>query len=432
MGSLASLIILMICCAPPAALAEPDVAILYHEALSPVEVERSSDGAPQRIAFDAFGRRFVLRVDASRPGRSTPKLELIEARVEGDPDSWARLGLRGDTLTGLIQALGETYALESRSTLEGDLIVGESSLEASPSIIYRLADTLVAPGLLSCGTRPGDPHVDGKTAFANLSAELDASATLAATDGDQATVGVIGDYALRDRLGTETRLTIEEMFLTVEGIYAEQVGVEIVVDSITLSDSPTGDPVGNSRIGADILEELGDWRQRNQGELAITHMVTNRRLQNESLNLIAGISFLGSPGGSGVCNTRTGASISEWISSPLTALVIAHEIGHNFGAPHDGELPEPGEMPNPCVDVPQDVYLMSPLLRSTSINQFSQCSIEQMQRVIAAAYCLGASREELIANTLVGDGGGGSLHWTSLLVLFLVAGRKGVRHRSRR
>jgi len=404
---------------PASTLAQPEVSILYHEPLELLELAAADDGSTARIVFDAFGRRFVLLVDESVPGTSGPGIELIKARVADAPESWARLTLRGDIVSGLIDDPHDTYVIESRSTVVGTLIVSDHDAD-SPSIIYRLSDALVAPGLLSCDTHHEGEHVDGKTAFAGLAAELDASASLAATDGYRATVGVVADSYFFARLGGDSQAMIDEMFLTVDGIYAEQVGIEIETASIFVSTTPAADPLSDQRDGSALLDELGQWRLQNQTHLAMTHLLTNRRLLNVNGNPIAGISFLGTPGRSGVCDARTGASISEWMGSGLTALIIAHEIGHNFGAPHDGELPEPGGTPNACANVLPDLYLMSPMLQGTRNNEFSQCSIEQINKVIAAATCLRPVAEsQAIAG--VPNGGGSSLHWSAVLLLIGLA-----------
>ena len=63
----------------------------------------------------------------------------------------------------------------------------------------------------------------------------------------------------------------------------------------------------------------------------------------------------------------------------MAPLIIAHELGHNFGAPHDAE---PGSV---CASAPEG-WLMSPFVNYS--NQFSACSIQQMQAAVAAAACI--------------------------------------------
>jgi hypothetical protein len=81
---------------------------------------------------------------------------------------------------------------------------------------------------------------------------------------------------------------------------------------------------------------------------------------------------------SAVCQPRAGVSLSQGNGGSFTApLIAAHELGHNFGAPHDGE----GE----CQSAPSG-FLMAPSINGSS--QFSNCSIQQMQPVIASAACI--------------------------------------------
>jgi hypothetical protein len=396
-----------------AASAQSDVSILYHEPLMPLTIERSEKRETTRLVFDAFGRRFVLLVDESTLGASTPGIELIKARIENMPDAWARLTVRAGVISGIIQDTSDTYVIEPRAMV-ADSLLTTNDRSSSASIIYRLADVLVPHGLLSCGTIHSGERVNGKDAFAELTAELD-SAVEKSDEIDRATIGIIADSHLYERLDFDTQAMVEQMFQTVAGIYSEQLGVEIAPLSYLVSTDREQDPVSEERDGSKLLDELGNWRRINQSDMALTHLVTNRDLLNDTGASIAGISFLGTPGRSGVCDARTGVSISEWIGSGMTALVIAHEIGHNFGAPHDGEPSLPGEPDNACASEPQDTYLMSPMLRGSRTNEFSQCSVEQIRKVMSAANCLRPPSQ--LQATVPTSGGGGALNWICLAAL---------------
>lgn len=63
----------------------------------------------------------------------------------------------------------------------------------------------------------------------------------------------------------------------------------------------------------------------------------------------------------------------------MDSLIAAHEIGHNFGAPHDGQAG------SACEAEPQ-TFIMSPYINGS--DQFSACSITEMQDNIVAAACI--------------------------------------------
>jgi hypothetical protein len=89
---------------------------------------------------------------------------------------------------------------------------------------------------------------------------------------------------------------------------------------------------------------------------------------------IIGISYLGA-----VCNGDYSASLSQsTVSTTMGALVAAHELGHNFNSIHDG-------VPGVCASTPQ-TYLMAPTINFS--NQFSSCSLGQINALVATASCL--------------------------------------------
>jgi hypothetical protein len=89
---------------------------------------------------------------------------------------------------------------------------------------------------------------------------------------------------------------------------------------------------------------------------------------------IVGISYMGS-----VCNGDTADSLSEGAHSTLeSALIAAHELGHNFNAPHDGDA-------GACSATPQ-AFLMAPQINYNE--QFSSCSLDQINARIKTAACV--------------------------------------------
>jgi Metallo-peptidase family M12B Reprolysin-like/Domain of unknown function DUF11 len=154
--------------------------------------------------------------------------------------------------------------------------------------------------------------------------------------------------------------------------------VQITVAAVDIFDTDT-DPFTTTDAG-DLLDEVAEYRgaTATQDALGLTHLFTGRNLDGGT----AGIAFIGS-----LCAQRSlfdsrsfGAGLSEGRrGATLDSLVAAHEIGHNFGAPHDAEAG------SACESTPA-TFLMAP--RISGSDQFSACSIAQMQREIESARCL--------------------------------------------
>jgi hypothetical protein len=167
----------------------------------------------------------------------------------------------------------------------------------------------------------------------------------------------------------------------VDGIFSTQVGLEIRIGSLTV-ETGTDDSFSTTRDPIELLEELASLRARSTLLRAsgLTHLLTGRNLASETDQSAetVGVAYVDS-----VCDARRAVGITEMRGRPLIyeSLVMAHEIGHNLGAPHDAEAG------SPCAAVPDD-FLMAPAINGS--DRFSNCSIAQMQPRIANAACIHA------------------------------------------
>ena len=173
----------------------------------------------------------------------------------------------------------------------------------------------------------------------------------------------------------------------VDGIYSEQLGIQLTVERIDVFDDSATDPFSDTVVAEDLLEELSFFRADTpeQDAQGLTHLFTGRDLDGSTV----GVAYIGA-----VCAQRSpfnatgpsfGVGLTQTNFGPaaafLESLIAAHEIGHNFGAPHDGE---PGDV---CEDEPSTGFIMAASL-DPSADDFSQCTIDLITAAIPGASCI--------------------------------------------
>lgn len=354
------------------------ITLSHFEPLRAVEIRSGSGTGDQKpgsigpieLRFDALGHGFDLLLKpnanllaAIGDGPVAGDVVPYRGRLAGIENSWARIVVSRGVPTGLVFDGTDLYALEA----PGDAIVATET-----PIIYRLADVVIAPGALSCAT--GDAAMSGAAMFKALVSDLGTGIAQAPGAISEINIGAIGDFEFFSQKGANASSAILTRLNNVDGIYSEQLGIQINVPVIEIFED-VNDPFSDTGNPGSLLGELADYRfatpvQKNQG---LTHLYTGRSLDGTTV----GIAYRGA-----LCNGRYGAGLSEGSNDAgLDSLVAAHEIGHNFGAPHDGEDG------SACMDQ-QGAWLMSPSINGS--DQFSPCSIQQMQDDIAGAACITA------------------------------------------
>ena len=366
-----------------------DSQILYFEPLrlsTPSGSTQQKSTQARELQFDAYGRRFVVSLQANeklspllQSKTSVASVELYKGQINGVAGSWVRLAMIDGQLQGMLWDGSELYIVEPVAKLR-DSLPASIQVSTDATAIFRLEDVLMKPGAASCGT---DLHVaesnesnKGSEAYDSLINELKGAPAIMQAAGAtrRLEISALGDLLFMNRYGTEAQARAEILLRlnNVDGIFSHQLGVEIQVPSVDIGDSLSATTSANS-----LLSELGDLRRRSSNLYArgLTHLFTGRNLDGTTV----GIAYLDS-----LCHRQYGAGLSEASSrsSWTESLIAAHEIGHNFGAPHDGETGQA------CAGTTAGQYLMSPSINGS--DDFSDCSVQVMQPRAASAACITA------------------------------------------
>jgi uncharacterized repeat protein (TIGR01451 family)/MYXO-CTERM domain-containing protein len=366
-----------------AAVAGPnDVTLTHYDSLQQLSLQTTSADAanasqkaslaePLVMSFDALGQRFDIELEANSrlmsAARQNPLLagvDIYRGELAGRPGSWARIVVADGVPQGMFWDGQEMYAIEAP---------GDSIVDTSVPIIYRLADANVAAGSMTCGSMSM-----GTTGAAAMDGLINELGTMSEAQGaiEEIEVGAIGDFEFTSSKGGDTgaATAITNRLNNVDGIFSQQLGIQITVNDIETF-SGSNDPFTDTGDAAMLLDEVSDYRSVTpiQNRNGLTHLYTGRDLNGTTV----GIAWNGA-----LCSNFFGAGLSEGNgSATFDSLVAAHEIGHNFGAPHDGQS-------GSACESETGSFIMAPQLNGS--DQFSSCSIAEMSDDIASASCITA------------------------------------------
>jgi len=342
-------------------------------------------GGGRALRFDAFGRRFDLSLTNNEKWTQFSQKRGSAARayrgqLSQHDHSWVRLTQVGSTTHGLIWDGKELYAVAPAADIG----------ERGGTVIFRLADTVTDNAEFCSEHAIADNAAalysalqnDGRKA-ATQSAMPDSAAQL------QLHLSVLIDAAFRAQYASDDD-AIDAVIVrlnNVDGIFSTQFGTDVDAASIELAEQVA--PLSASSDANTLLSSLATQRATNPRLTAtgVTHLFTGRDLNGTAV----GLAYVDQ-----VCSGSYGASLSEsrsrgaWFDS----LVVAHELGHSFGAPHDGEAE--------CADSPKS-YLMSPYINGNTA--FSYCSANIVQTRLHKANCLTPTlKADVSVTPNLGDG----------------------------
>jgi cysteine-rich repeat protein len=336
-------------------------------------------GAGLEIGFEAAGRRFdlvlepsellaagaeILRITDDGPVQASARTLLYSGTLADDPSAVVRVALGSQGLDGLVLTDDDMFFLEPAARYG---VAPEGA-----TLVYAASQVDERPEALGCGA-------DDASFGIGTSAPSRRMARGTPSSGGLLEMAMVGDYELFQKYGTSTIDRILTLMNLVDGVYASELGVTIALTQVVVYET-TADPFSDENNSSDLLDEASAFRGAPGspiGDTGLAHLLTGRGLAGS----VIGVAWVGV-----LCDGYYGIGLSEDFSPDTFSmtLLLSHEIGHNFGAWHDGE-----SSPEPCTAGAPFGHIMWPSIGGGMDDTFSDCTRSTVAGNVAAASCIG-------------------------------------------
>lgn len=312
-----------------------------------------------------IAKRFVL-TENSRLTKNLTNIQhlqefaLYKGSLANNPASWARFTSHNGKLSGAFYDGTDLYMVNQRSDVADQLTQQNLYHDGSQPLVVFNVNDIRHSGV--CALEANDA---AHSQF-NYNGYIDNLADMTAAGATkELQVSLIADVEWETGSSSDGTADMLAEMNIVDGIFSEQVGVQLSIQS---SQVLTNNGPLTMTDAVDLIVTFRSYVDSNFNNPGITHLFTGKNLDGGTI----GIAYVGS-----LCGYSSVGVTQRFGGN--TALVAAHEIGHNFGAPHDNQS---GSV---CSATP-GTFLMNPSINGSE--QFSDCSLGQMANFVNNAMCI--------------------------------------------